>query len=267
MNPVTSRAELEERIKQAEADFILIDKREEMPNGDGKWRVRQVKDILGHCLHQSAGSNTKNPKATANYHTSRNNHITPGRGLPSVVYHIMIPDTNEPAWLTTDILDRTYAQAGRDKSGYPGDENRHLVAVCVMGGFKGPGYRGRSSGPTAKQWHHICTITNWLAQTFGYGNEGVFGHYHFGKVACPGYEIQKYIERIRASVRNLSDRDWQRALLNWDGGCLPKYGADGAWGNESKYALYQFQKHQGLRRTAIQDPFTELLLRRDYLNV
>lgn len=259
------REALEEAIRCAATSGILIDKRGEMPKGKGSWPERDPDQILGQCAHQNGSGNFTDPKGTADYHTSPDNHITPGEPLPTTVYHFMIPDLPCPAWLTTDLLSRTYAQGASDRAGYPGDENLHLVAILVMGSYTGPGYKGQRMAPSGTQEGNFWKVTNWCKHIFGYGDEGLFGHYHFGKAACPGSYLQRRIEARRSAAADLaSDRDWQEALLRWDENCLPKYGADGAWGRESKTALRRFQCAMKLRQTAMQDPFTELLLLKMY---
>ena len=55
-------------------------------------------------------------------------------------------------------------------------------------------------------------------------------------------------------------RAMQRALLIWDGECLPKYGADGVFGGETEAALKRFQEAKGLPETSIYDVATERAL-------
>ncbi len=55
-------------------------------------------------------------------------------------------------------------------------------------------------------------------------------------------------------------RAMQRALLIWDGECLPKYGADGDFGGETEAALKRFQAEKGLPETGIYDATTERAL-------
>jgi hypothetical protein len=246
-----------ELIAMAVNDGELIDKRAEMPTA-GKWPTRAKADILGVCVHQNAGGT--NPLRTAEYHTSEDNHITPGRPLPSICYHLAIVDDERP-WLVADPLWRTYAQG----SDAPGDENRHLLAILVMGDFDGPGHRGRATMPLLRQMRALDTAIKWAQGSFGFGDEGLFGHYHFGKAACPGYALQEYVEARRKIAPRLQDiYDWQTSLLRWDAACLPKYGADGSWGEESKRAVTKFQRAHRIQVTGLRDPFTELLLLQRY---
>jgi len=264
--------EVEDRIKEAVAAGILVDKRAEMPRGvmGGKvreWPDRDLEDVLGVAVHQSAGRNTKDPKATGRYHTSATNHITPGRPLPSLVYHLAIVDTGE-CWLCGDLSWRTYGQGAGEKD-HPGDENTHLICLLILGGFHGLGWRPKwaKKGPTAAQMDKLPKVIRWLMDTFGFGGEGVFGHYHFGKSACPGFVATEWIEECRAKddkAELVDTREVQEALLRWNPACLPKYGADGDYGHETRRALISFQQAHGIRKTGREDPFTELLLLQKY---
>lgn len=51
---------------------------------------------------------------------------------------------------------------------------------------------------------------------------------------------------IYADVRRDVVKRWQQRLLAWDPKCLPKYGADGGYGNECAAATLRFQGAKGL---------------------
>lgn len=261
MNLRDQLVRIEKCIIDAIKRGILIDKRSVMPRGEGCWPKVDPDDRLGICIHQNGSKNFRNPKGTASYHTSKNNHITPGKGLPTIVYPICIPDNDEPANLTGELLDRTYAQSANDDRGYPGDENTHLIPILVMGGFRGVGYRGYAETPTHAQVMKLERVVEFLQFVFDFTDGAIFCHADFGKAACPGYFLTDWVEEKRQDTRQLiTGLDWQEALLSWDATCLPIYGADGCWGGESKSALASFQRDQLLRVTAMQDPFTELVL-------
>lgn len=264
-------ADVEREIKRAVEQGILVDKRDVMPRGrrsDGTvrfWAQRQTPaDVLGHCIHQNGSPNFTRPLATAGYHTSAGNHIgKDGAPLPSVVYAIMIPGTDDPPWLCCDLQWITWAQGAHAA----GDENRHLIPVLVMGGFEDDGFRRAwtKQGPSAAQWTKLLNVMTWLSEVFGYGLAGYFGHHHFGKSNCPGRFLRQKTETFRLMAPDLiSIADWQHALLRWEPSCLPRWGADGVWGGETKVAVAQFQRSHGLRVTAWTDPFSELLLLQKY---
>lgn len=52
----------------------------------------------------------------------------------------------------------------------------------------------------------------------------------------------------------------QEALLRWDAGCLPKYGADGDFGAETEKAVQAFQQATGLPVTGVYDEATRAAL-------
>ena len=52
----------------------------------------------------------------------------------------------------------------------------------------------------------------------------------------------------------------QRALLEWDGKCLPQFGADGDFGAETEKAVKAFQKAVGLPQTGVCDAATKAAL-------
>ena len=53
----------------------------------------------------------------------------------------------------------------------------------------------------------------------------------------------------------------QRLLLKWDPGCLPEYGADGEFGNETEEAVKAFQRDEGMTATGVYDAATERKLK------
>lgn len=265
--------DIEVEIAKAVAAGILVDKRRIMPRGRcksgniRKWKKRtDPSDVLGCCIHQSAGRTTDDPTRTARYHTSVHNHITPGRELPSLCYLIAIPDDGGPPWLCGDLDWIVYGQGASDDKGFPGEENRHLIPVLVQGAFDGPGYHRDYAriGPSQDQLYHLGKVIDWLQKIFAFSDSGIFGHYHFGKAACPGTVLMSEIEKTRGMLDRYTLGTFQRLLLRWNSGCLPQWGADGLWGNETQSAVVKFQLGHGLKMTGQMDPFTQLLLTKRY---
>jgi hypothetical protein len=132
-----------------------------------------------------------------------------------------------------------------------------------MGDFDAPGYRGELRKPSDMQFGALAIATGWSQSVFSFGDEGIFGHEHFGKAQCPGYAISDEIRAYRRMAPTFqSVVEWQKALLKWNPRCLPGWGADGFWGNESKKALVTFQRKMNIQVTGIRDIFTELMLMR-----
>jgi len=258
---VTS-AQLEQLICQAVACGIIKDARPLMPRGKGHWSKRNLSDVVGVCLHQNGANNFDDPIQTATYHVGPN-HVT-SEGWPSTAYDFMIPDIDEPAWLVSEMTDRKAAQGDPET---PGSENEFLLGILVMGNYDGPGHRGSRPEPSRRQLKHLEMLISWLQHIFGFGDEGLFGHFNFSKPGCPGFALMAYIEHKRMGCEDLiTDEQWQRALLGLDPLCLPKWGADGDWGAESQKALISFQKKVRFSPRGFKDPFTELLLLRALRN-
>lgn len=256
-------------IQQAILDGYLADYRKKLKRHPTKTFRRRTRpaDILGVCSHHGASAN-QDPQQMAQYHAGPN-HISP-TGCPGINYTAVISDTIEPekVILCHDPISITWSQGVGDDSDHPqwsGDENRHLISVCVLGDFSEFNRRGKSGDPTTSQILRWTWFTTWCEEIFGFNGLGYFGHYHFGKAHCPGQAIRRQIECQRAGhIGLIDDRQWQLSLLKWDKGILPKHGPDGDWGYESKRALLAFEAAHKHRIDGIQDPFTELLLLRKY---
>jgi hypothetical protein len=182
------------------------------------------------------------------------NHIS-AEGLPGVSYTAVV----EPSGIGTlcnDVEDETFSQG--DAAG-SGDENALYLAVCYCGNFSGPGYQGTQE-PTDAQMITAHQIWATCKDLWGWKNNQLFGHYHFGKPACPGYTLTNLIESVNA------DKDWadpKYDLEEIDGrqGALKELGyyegeIGGAWSTECRYALTQFQTKAGLTPDGVWGPKT-----------
>lgn len=259
---------VEDAVQDAIRAGLLADWRGELPKNPAKRFRRRAgpEDVLGVCTHHGASPN-QDPRKTAHYHTGAN-HIS-ATGCPGIVYSAVISDRAEPdrVILCHDLATITWSHGvpTNGKGGWSGDENRHLLSVLVMGDFDEIGRKGRSRAPSPGQLRRWRWFTGWLEGLFGFNGLGYFGHHHFGKYHCPGSALRSQIECRRAGLVGLDgDWAWQRALLRWRDDCLPRWGADGDWGDESRRALAAFERAHKHRVDGIQDPFTELLLLRKY---
>jgi len=213
-----------------------------------KWQERSLDRLDGLVWHQTLGGT--DPEATARYHVGPN-HIS-SEGLPSISYTFFIK-SDGAVWLCNDLEAVTYSQGDRTK---PGDENVAYLAACFGGNFSGPGYRG-SAVPTVDQLFGGLRLWKSVKQFFGFENYQLFGHYHFGKPACPGTSLQSLIEMVRADCIDLdfgSMATRQTALkrLGYYRGAI-----DGVWGPVSRDALLGFQKSNGLSADGVWGRQTE----------
>jgi len=198
------------------------------------WDKRDVSKLKGLVIHQSLEEYRK-ARGNAKYHVGPN-HISDD-GLPGLSYTFFI-EAQGPIIYANHIEDKTYSQG---YGGRAGDENAEFVSVCVGGNFSGPGYVGTQT-PTQSQIENVRRLWNELAVIFNWTNDCIYGHYHFGKAACPGNDLMEVIDSIRpASFTSTIEK--QKALQK-----LGYYtrDVDGEWGPGSKDALVAFQKDAGL---------------------
>jgi hypothetical protein len=260
--------DIDDAIYLATNSGHIADYRGRLANHSTKhFRIRtNPSDVLGVCSHHSAGV-SQDPQAVARYHVGPN-HISQ-TGCPGLCYNFVISQDVEPTSviLARDLREICWSQAVDTKGNqdWSGDENRHLLSILVMGDFNETNRLGRSGDPAMQQLQRWEWLTQWLSELFGFDGLGYFGHYHFGKIYCPGRVLRRRIESHRAQCQGFSsDQEWQEALLRWNPQCLPRFGADGVWGYESRRALAVFERENSHKTDGIQDPFTELLLMRNY---
>lgn len=184
--------------------FKPIDYRDLMPTHKNKNRVFKVRDILKIdtiIVHQAMSKGTL--RGVANYHRTptRNdngliirNHLS-NKGAPGICYHIGIEmdDDATVKWLNDWNL-RVWGVRGM---------NGRTIHILVMGDFPGVGYAGKHN-PSVNQLKNLYKTIEFVKQRFtGIGNR-VFGHNKFGKLACPGYEIENTLNNIRDQI-NVGD--------------------------------------------------------------
>lgn len=260
---------VESAIADALSDGWLVDYRTKLPRHKTRQNRRREcpDDVLGVCSHQS-GSVNQDPVRTANYHVGPN-HVS-SKGCPTLLYNFVITRQERgKVLLAVDPVEIVSAQgqATRGREEWAGDENRHLLPILIMGDFSEMtiGRRGFDEEPSPDQIDSWYQLTSWLSKVFSFRGNGYFGHYHFGKSACPGMRVRRLTEDMRRDVIGFAnDRQWQEALLRWDETCLPRWGADGVWGFESQRALVNFERAHKHRTDGLKDPFTELLLGSKY---
>lgn len=227
---------------------FMLDLRSSLPRNYAKaWPRREPEDLKGVVFHQSL-EDYGTAWGNAKYHAGPN-HISK-EGLPGLSYTIFVDRKTGKAVLANDVECATYSHGNRFT---PGNENQRFIGVCFGGNFSGPGYTScRHMGPTQEQKRVMELLWPHLAKVFGFLGNQLYGHYHFGKPACPGHEIAAYIETIRGEYYensdltgvDLSDNRGRQTLLMKLGFYWGK--VDGLWGPQSKYALIQCQRMLGL---------------------
>jgi len=151
-----------------------------------------------------------------------------------------------------DISVKTWSQGTRN---IPGDENKDYLAVAFQGDFAGPGHPGGE--PTSMQM--AVALHFWFAcrdQWPGWDEARIFGHFDFGKPACPGSTLEAMIRSIRCefvsnALRTNESRQQALQQFGFYTGAI-----DGVWGPESRAALVVFQRHHDLEVDGIWGPMT-----------
>jgi len=82
-------------------------------------------------------------------------------------------------------------------------QNRVSLGIAVCGNFVGDGWDDGDKAPTESQMKALEQLVEILQRNFNIPNTKVYGHYHFGKPACPGTAIKKWIERHRSPARDI----------------------------------------------------------------
>lgn len=222
-----------------------------------KWKTRDVGALEGMVWHQELGWGSV--EDVARYHTGKESHLAAG-GVESIAYSFAIRRSGQV--VLCNPLDRAVWSQGY--KGRPGDENAEFLSVMFEGLFTGPGVNDPSAGaPTAAQL--LAGLLLWRVgkDAWGWPDDALYGHYHFGKPACPGDVLQGVIEAVRANAA-ASKYDFgtvegrQQALkdLGFNRGVV-----DGVWGPQSRGALVAFQAEHDLAADGVWGPASEAAVR------
>lgn len=259
----------------------FIDGREILPrHATRRFATRNVSGIEGIVTHHTAGSGS--PADVAAYHVGKNHVCKSGCPGPLYTFMIYLAKSGDAAtaevWWANDLDAMTFSQGGHG-SPLPGTKaNVNFLGVCMVGNF----YSRTNKGGTRP---HVAQVAAWFAlighllgsaradgfpaELFGALHHvswsDMYGHFDFGKEACPGDDM-KFIVELAQDSRDFgvdlpeSAREWQQALVNagyklgrWG---PEKNGVDGDWGQTSKVRLVEFQRANGLEVTGTRDPAT-----------
>lgn len=158
-----------------------------------KWSYRNPYLIKGMCFHQSM-ENYGIASGNAKYDVGPN-HISED-GLPSLSYTIFVEKSGKSI-LVNNVEDKTWSQGCVDKVHL--DENALFLAVCFGGNFSGEGYVGTQE-PTPEQIATAKKLWDGAKAIWGWDEHALYGHYNFGKPACPGDVLKSFIESVQLDV-------------------------------------------------------------------
>lgn len=224
------------------------------PNGK-KWKNRDVSLLKGMVWHQELGWGSI--EAVAKYHTGENSHLVKG-GTESISYTFAIRRDGQII-LCNDLNKATWSQGylGRE-----GDENVEFLSVMFEGMFNGPGVTDSSaSEPNFNQMLSAMILWKVCKEEWKWQDNDLYGHFNFGKPACPGNTLQTVITAIQINsvdgpIKKFKTSKQRQEALKALG--FYKGAIDGIWGPGSKSALIAFQSKYELVADGIWGPKTEL---------
>ena len=212
-----------------------------------RWSKRKLTDIDKIIIHQEL---SEGDIASVNAYHIRPNHIS-DRGCPHFCYHYGIED-NGDIIQANELKDITWHTSGQNVNG---------IGIMVAGYFKGPGFEDGTTGPNFKQMPAVEELVDYLLASFKFSKQQIYGHYHFGKRACPGYALEKWIEEQRNTFTvngqpvNIERNTKELQKLLKESGFY-KAKIDGIHGLRTAKAVRQFQKSAGLDPDGIPGPLT-----------
>lgn len=222
---------------------LPVDARPILPvNKQGiQWNNRVVEDIEGMVWHQLLGWGSL--MGTARYHTGPGSHLAPGVGVESIAYTLYI-DRQGCIHQCNNFSKKTWSQGDKYR---PGDENADFLGVAFEGDFYVEGLDNPDAGePNDVQILAGLMVWKVCKDLWGWDETCLYGHFDFGKPACPGDTLQTVIKAIQSNGRR-----YDLSCMRGRQGALKELGhysgaVDGIWGVGSVNALRLFQDVNGL---------------------
>jgi N-acetyl-anhydromuramyl-L-alanine amidase AmpD len=213
-----------------------------------RWRVRQLSEIDRIIIHQElADSSIEKVNA---YHISPN-HIS-AKGCPRICYHYGIRKNGEIVQMNelSSVVWHTKGQ------------NANAIGIMLVGNFAGLGHNTATSEPGKEQLEALAYLSNYLLKAFDFSSQNLYGHYHFGKPACPGYVVSDWIENKRDNIlkqqpeykdveKTVKEIQKRLSSLDYDLGKV-----DGIQGIKTISAIRNFQSDNKLLADGIMGPQT-----------
>jgi len=152
-----------------------------------RWGYRPTHLINKIVLHQAlCDATTKNINA---YHI-KPNHIS-SEGLPHFAYHYSIEKDGKviQANELTHILAHTKSQ------------NMSGIGIMLCGNFEGINWWSQNAAsPTPEQITSLYFLLDKLIKDFNFNTGNLYTHAQFGKLACPGLDIERALNAYRKKL-------------------------------------------------------------------
>jgi N-acetyl-anhydromuramyl-L-alanine amidase AmpD len=187
-----------------------------------RWASREIATIDRIVIHQTLTTATIEEINQYHITPSPHNHLSP-RGAPHIAYHYLIKPGGQPV------------QANRIEHicWHTKGQNTVAIGVALCGNFVGEGYLDGDSGPSQAQSSTMKELINLLQVAYHIPNMKIYGHYHYGKPACPGTAVKEWIESIRKPEEDIIGDPEQRDLAN------AIYAVVHGWTSQKRITFYQ----------------------------
>jgi len=155
-----------------------------------QWSKRNESSINKIIIHQELGDG--NIERVNNYHIN-SNHISE-KGCPHFCYHYGI-EKDGTIKQVNHISDITWHTKGQNTTG---------IGIMVVGNFRGvDNINGEE--PEEVQMQALNYLVNWLRKEYNLPKKALHGHSDFGKPACPGFTIDKWIADYKTNDETVSN--------------------------------------------------------------
>ncbi len=236
----------------------IVDMVTALPWHDSRvWQKRPVSSIKKIIIHQELADGKIEDVNKYHITPGPNNHLTQ-RGAPHFAYHFGIRQKDPCGEIVkaNELNNITWHTKG---------QNARAVGIMLEGNFEGPGHEldGFAKGPDQRQIDALEWLVPYLLRLLGLSSQDVYGHYHFGKPACPGHVVTKWIEDFRTKlvglqqekqedkIKSVTELQTALAALGFDPG-----EPEGKMGPRTAAAVRNFQRGQGLAVDGVPGPQT-----------
>lgn len=163
---------------------------------DRRWQNREQSKINKIIIHQELADGSIESVNQYHINPGAENHISE-KGCPHFCYHYGIRKFKNGGEIAqvNELSHITWHTGGQNASG---------VGIMLEGCFRGTGFQNGEEGPTPAQISSLQFLVGYLLDALDLTNQDVYGHYHFGKPACPGYKVSDWIEKYRFGLAGSS---------------------------------------------------------------
>ena len=165
--------------------IVVVDARDSLPTcKNGKqYKKREIHRIKGICIHHFGGD--QSIESVAKHYTSPNNRFS-HQAIESIPYTYCI-DKNGLLHCCNDIEKVVWSQGTKL---FDGDENADYLSIAIQGNFN-------KKTPNLDIMFSLLAFIKEAKYFFSFGNDGIKGHYNFGKEQCPGIHIESFLKYLQ----------------------------------------------------------------------